>query len=263
MGIILLIGSCLPSIILGWIIYRKDYLEKEPKKLLFDLFLSGISAIFLTLLISIATEILFSLLFKANSNNLFYTFIYTFLGIALVEEFSKWYFLKKKTWNNVAFNHIYDAIVYAVFVSLGFATIENILYVLQEKTLFVLIIRALTSVPIHAFCGVFMGYYYGMSKQASINNNQVLLDKNMKLSIFVPTLLHGFFDFCLLSGNIYFILIWLIFVITIYIISFKRVKIISKIEQNFINQENILYCMYCGTKVNGKYCSNCGVKIND
>ena len=85
-----------------------------------------------------------------------------FIGIALVEEGLKLWVLLRLTKNNREFNSIFDGIVYAVFVSLGFAAFENVLYVLQYGFSNALM-RAVTSVPGHTFFGVMMGYYYSFS----------------------------------------------------------------------------------------------------
>ena len=65
-------------------------------------------------------------------------------------------------WKSPSFNEKFDGIVYAVFVSLGFAAVENVMYVMdggfQTAT-----VRALTAVPAHAIFGVTMGYYLGIA----------------------------------------------------------------------------------------------------
>ena len=260
METLLLIIAVLPAVILGIIVYKNDNLEKESSKLLFKLLMGGLGAIALTLLFSLIFMILFPFFSESDNLNLFSLLIYCFIEVALIEEFSKWFFLKKITWNNSEFNHIYDAIVYASFVSLGFATIENIMYVLQAG-IFVGLGRAILSVPAHLFFGIFMGYFYGLSKQAEYNGNAKLSKKNMLLSILVPTILHGIFDYCLFSGLIPLIIFFLIFVIFLYIKAFKTLKRVSKVSSNF--KENIIdnaYCYNCGSKLNGMYCHNCGTK---
>ena len=230
---LLLILSILPALLLGKMVYNYDKVEKEPIGLLFKLFLSGIGAVTLTLILSFVLLIVFPGAENAENLNLITLIPYCFIFISLVEEGSKMLFLKRITWNNKEFNYIYDAIVYAVFVSLGFATLENFFYIIQSD-LFVAILRAILSVPGHAFFGVFMGYYYGLSKQAEINGNYKLSSKNMRLSLIIPVLLHGMFDYCLFSKNGYLVLVYFIFVITLYIKSFKKIKQLSRIEKSFV-----------------------------
>ncbi len=258
----LLILSILPSVILGIMIYKKDVVEKEPKKLLILLLLGGLGAAVLTLVISLLLDSFLPDFDDSMKVSELYLIIYTFIKIALVEEFSKWIILKKITWTNKEFNYIFDAIVYAVFIALGFATIENILYVTGTNGGFaVAILRALLSVPGHVFDGVFMGYYYGLSKQAEINGNKKIMKKNMILSLLLPTILHFIFDYLLTSNNDYLLIIYLVFVILLYINAFKRINQLSSITVSLDNNQNHKYCTNCGHEISGNFCSNCGCQV--
>ena len=258
---IALILAVLPSIVLGWFIWKKDKVEKEPFGLLVGLFFSGIGSVIVTLILSIFVYLL-PMCNPSTGTNLFELFFGVFIGIALVEEFSKWIFVKIVTWKNKEFTHIYDAVVYAVFVSLGFATVENLLYVLtSESALSVALSRAVLAVPLHVFCGVFMGYYYGLAKQSEINNRKDLVKKNLFLSVFVPTLTHGFYDFCLFTGNVWFFLAFLVFVVILYILAFRRINKLSKIQVPLKPVVANKYCTNCGTQAVGNYCAVCGTKI--
>lgn len=270
MDLILLL-SVLPSIILGRYIYNMDVVEKEPRGLLTGLFFAGVG----TIIPAFILEILFS--FLDDSTDPLVVFISCFCFIALIEEGLKWIALKLITWRNKNFTHIYDAIVYAVFVSLGFATVENILYCIQNG-FWVAIMRAVCSVPGHVFFGVFMGYYYGMAKQASINKQANLTKKNLLLSIFVPVFLHGIFDFCLMVNNVLALLFYLVFIVLLYVFAFKKVKQFSKVHRSFKNEIIIpkqdetgqsevkqvkKFCPYCGTIAQGDFCTNCGKDLRN
>ena len=256
---ILLGLSVLPSIILGYIVYKEDKVEKEPASLLMKLLFGGVIAAIMTVIISIVLEFIFPFL-TIESKTTIESVIEILFEVSFVEEFCKWIILKKVTWNNKEFNYLYDAIVYAVFVSLGFATIENILYVL-DGGLEIAILRSLLSVPGHVFYGVFMGYCYGMSKLGELNNNNKIKIKNMCLSIVIPTILHFIFDFCLTNPNITFLTIYLIFIVMLYILAFKKIIKISKIKKSIIPEQIILYCPNCRKRIVGKYCSHCGKQI--
>ena len=277
----LLFLSILPSSALGVMIYKKDIVEKESTGLLFKLFLGGaIGSVILTLLLSTVLEPIIPDLEDSN-NNFIYLAINTFFKVALVEEFSKWIFLKKITWKNKEFNYIYDAIVYAVFVALGFATIENIIYVLgSEGGISIAILRAILSVPGHAFDGVFMGYYYGLAKQAKINDNIKLFKRNMIFSLLIPVVFHFIFDYLLLSENSILLILYLVFIILLYINAFKRINKLSNITERLDKNDDInnnsyniveatyqtntinhRYCTNCGNLVNGNFCSICGKKV--
>ena len=274
----LLLGiSILPSIVLGLYIYKNDKVEKEPKSLLIKLFLGGIVSVILTLMSTSLFTRIFPILDYENSTNLLSLFISVFIGIALIEEVSKYIMLKKISWKSNDFRYIYDGIVYAVFVSLGFATIENILYVLNGG-ISVGIMRAILSIPAHAFFGIMMGLYYGMAKKATFLNNNNEETKNKKLAILIPTILHGIFDFCLFAEIDILVLFYLVFVIFLYINSFRIVKKMSLNNDYFVEQNNTIFnssnsiinvnlknenniCNNCGCIANGYYCENCGTKI--
>lgn len=255
--------AVMPSIIIGLLIYKADKKEKEPTSELIKAALMGVVAIIVTLIISFITGVT-----KISINNLnsIETILYTFLGIALVEEFSKWLCTYLFVKNNKNFNYLFDGIVYAVFVSLGFATIENVLYTFSGGVL-TGIIRAVTTVPSHAFYGIFMGYYLSRAKEAKIKNNNDSI-KYYSYSLITPTLLHGIFDSLLLLQNIFLLLIFIIFVIILYIISINKVKKLSLDECLFeedtttiLLTNEINYCSNCGTKIEGKFCINCGKEV--
>lgn len=253
---LLLFISVLPSIILGWYIYKNDRLEKEPKSLLIKLLFGGVGSVILTLVISGFILAFFPMFESYEGLDTFELFIYAFIVVALVEEFSKWIFLKLITWKNKEFGHIYDAIVYAVFVSLGFATLENILYVLNGG-LATGLMRAVLSVPGHAFFGVFMGYYYGIAKKHEIVNEKSKSLKHLFFSILIPVILHGIFDFCLMSGSIKLFIVYLLFVIGLYIYAFMTVKKVASVQTRLYTR----FCTRCGTKAIAKFCPYCGNKI--
>lgn len=251
----LLFISILPVFLIGNYIYRKDS-EKEPTKLLVKLFFSGIGSFFLTLIITLIISFFNpGILSDESSLDLFSLLIHVFLGIALVEEFSKWIFAYRIGFNNKEFDQNYDIIVYSVFVALGFACIENIFYVF-DRGFVTGIFRALFAVPGHACDGVFMGYYLSLAKFYIINGNKSLYRRNLFLSLFIPILFHGFYDYCLFSRNIYLILLFFIFIVTLYIFTFKRLKKVSLSNRKF--HYSYKFCPNCGTPVNSDVCSVCG-----
>lgn len=227
---ILLIVSLIPVFLLGLYIYKKDSV-KEPKSLLVGLFASGFVAAFITIAISILFMVLFPEFYLTDNYSKFnFTtlFILIFSQIALVEEFSKWIMIRNLGYNNRDFDQIYDIIVYSVFVSLGFAAIENIFYVL-DGGLFLGIYRGVFSVPGHAAFGVLMGYFLGLAKLASLNNNKSLYIKNMIFSVLVPAFCHTVFNFCLMTESIYFLLVFLGFVIILYVVAILKINQFSDI----------------------------------
>ncbi len=221
-----IIISIIPSLILGYYIYNMDKVEKEPKGLLTKLFVGGILALLLTLLISDDLKLLLPNLMNADSKSIGVLFFYNFIGVALLEELCKWFFLGVCSWRDKNFNFLFDGIVYSAFVALGFATLENVLYsIAYSGELTVLLLRAVLSVPAHLFFGIYMGYFYGKAKMLKYNKKRYI--PTLLLSLLVPFILHGFFDFCLSMEHKIYTIIYIIFMIVLYIISLKRVSKVS------------------------------------
>ena len=143
----LLLLAIAPVMIVVIFIYYKDKFEKEPIPFLFKTFLLGASA---SVLITVVLHFLAnSVLPLVDSKSIFQQLIKAFVIVALVEEFSKYIIVRYFTQNKREFNEPFDGIVYAVMVSMGFAGLENVLYVYQYGVT-TGITRAFTAVPAHA-----------------------------------------------------------------------------------------------------------------
>ena len=220
---ILLILALLPAALLTVYIYKKDRLEREPVQLIFRLLgLGAFSCLPASALELGITKLISS--FRLQ-NPYFAVFLESFVVAALCEELVKYYFLKRTTWRSASFNYQFDAIVYAVSVSLGFAALENVLYVSQSG-LATGVMRAVTSVPGHAIFGVFMGYFYGYAKLAEQQGRASESREYLALSVLVPLLLHGVYDFLAFSMSLSEI--WMIpfmaFLALLYFIGLHRVN---------------------------------------
>ena len=249
--------SVLPIFLIGMFIYKKDR-EKEPSELLMKLCLGGIGSCFLVLILSSVLGLIFTMFFAdTNDLNLIELVVYAFVCVALVEEFCKWIVAYKISYNDKDFDEFYDAILYCMFVALGFACFENLLYV-YENGIGTGVVRTLLAVPGHACDGMFMGYYFGLSKLGALNNRKDLKIKNLVLSILVPTIMHGVYDYCLFTQRTVFIVLFLIFVVCIYVYVFKKIKKISSINRRMKYKDN--YCPNCGHIVDGNFCPICGRK---
>lgn len=219
---ILILAAVLPSIILLLKVYRYDRLERENPRLILILIFSGIfSTIIATILESLGSYIL-SYFF--NEKTQLYNIIFYYIVVALSEETSKYILLRRKTWNNIEFNCKYDAIVYAVSVSMGFALWENILYVFRFglSTAFT---RAFTAIPGHASFSIFMGLWYGISKKYSNEGSSFLALVSTILSLLVPILLHGTYDyFCSYISTYTSVFVFILFIAILFTLSYIVVK---------------------------------------
>jgi len=181
-----------PGIAICLYIYFKDKHEKEPVKLLVISFIFGILSVIPALILSlIGSEIIG---FEAQSTNFLFSLISCVVGIGLVEEFSKYIFVRYYTYKKDDFNEPFDGIVYCVMVSMGFATFENIIYVYQGGET-VAWLRMFSAVPMHAVFAIIMGYYMGIQKFYGKRYYALI-------GLGYAALLHGIYDFVLFNPDI-------------------------------------------------------------
>ncbi len=226
--IILLAAAVLPAAFLLYRVYQMDTIEKEPWSILRKLLLWGaLSGIPAALVESLLTGVVQNLL---EEGTLLYNFVFGFIVAALVEESFKFFFLYKFTFKSPHFNYRFDGVVYAVFVSMGFAILENILYVFQGG-LGVAISRALLALPLHAACGVYMGIAYGQQKVNSLYK-PASFGSVARACLPVPILIHGFYDSCAFSAEKYpiFLLVFVVFVILVFILTLRQLKKASQTD---------------------------------
>lgn len=226
--IIYLAAALLPALFLMRYIYRKDTVEKEPKGMLVGLVFLGVAAALVAVILeTLGTSILSRFLEEGDPAH---TIVLAFLVVALVEEGAKFLFLFWRTWRDPNFNFRFDGIVYAVFVSLGFAAFENISYVMGYG-LGTAVARALLAIPAHMGFAVFMGYFYARAKRCSDQGNARGRRRNLWAALLFAVLLHGFYDACALLGTLLSALLFVAFVIAMYIIVIRMVKRESKNDQ--------------------------------
>ncbi|MBQ9922545.1 MAG: PrsW family intramembrane metalloprotease [Clostridia bacterium] len=267
--IILVITALVPAIALGAYVYIKDRAEKEPVPLLIGLFLSGIAIIPFVLLVSGPLSALIEGIFipfatetEAGyelNNFLFiiYTAFDTFIGVALVEEGFKWLALLLITKKSKNFNSLFDGVIYAVFVSLGFAAAENVMYVLQNG-MGNAVMRAVTAVPGHVFDAVIMGYFYSLWKiYSTADRYETTLQlqnpsakeaisgkKYLGMSILMPVLAHGFYDFCCFMNGVQYLVIFIVFLVFLYIYCFSKINSMSKNDVSITRLAKKLFGQY-------------------
>ncbi|MCL1895843.1 MAG: PrsW family glutamic-type intramembrane protease [Clostridiales bacterium] len=182
----LLLAAVFPVIIFLVYIYRKDTV-REPGKLVLKCFFLGCVATLPIIFIELAVDA-----FNVFDSVLLRSLYDAFVVAALVEEGFKLLFLYLIVWKRREFNQYFDGIVYAVFISLGFALVENIFYVI-DLGMGAAIMRAILSVPGHGLFGVMMGYYFSLARFTPMKRKRLLF-----LSFLSPLLFHGLYDFFLM-----------------------------------------------------------------
>ena len=184
---LLLTAAAFPVMILLYVIYQKDH-EKEPLSLLLKCLVGGC----FSTIVSLAFSLPLGLLGDLFPGPFLSSFHMSFFGAAIPEEIAKFLVLYFLVWKSKELNHHYDGIVYAVFISLGFALVENILYVM-EGGMNVAIARAVLSVPGHGLDAVLMGYYFSLARFHEGPKRHEFMIKALVL----PILFHGGYDFLL------------------------------------------------------------------
>ncbi|PKP18170.1 MAG: PrsW family intramembrane metalloprotease [Bacteroidetes bacterium HGW-Bacteroidetes-21] len=223
---ILLLISLAPVITILLYVYFRDKYEKEPIGQLLKGFFSGL----LVFVICVFVELLISALY--SSGNVYVKAFYDgFIVAGFTEELFKFLAVMLLFWHNRNFNEKFDGIVYSVFVSLGFAATENIFYVF-EGGLSVGILRAFTAVPAHALFGIIMGFYIGLARFDEKRSGLLLWS-----GFFYAWIFHGLYDFLLMTGNAWFVLLEIPFMIFLIRKALIRMRRLSA-ESVFIKTDN-------------------------
>ena len=206
----LIISATIPPLLILLFIYRNDLYEPEPHKLLLKTFFIG----FIITIPMVIIELITADIFKN-------ILMYSVFGIALVEEGIKYLTLIYYNYPKKDFNEPYDGIIYSVVLTMGFALVENIIYVVgYDSGGDVALLRMISSIPLHATCGIVMGYFLGKSKIENKNKKQ-----NMSLAIIIPIIIHGFYNYFIFIEIFAFSLI---IVILGVVYSLKAIKIHQK-----------------------------------
>lgn len=181
------IGAILPSFLLLWYFYKHD-LHPEPRGVLIKTFLFGVLIVVPTVVVTLPVM----LLMPTPESPLLHALLVAFFCAAIPEEFFKFVVITRYSMRDPAFNEPMDGVVYGVVASLGFATLENVIYVVGGGWP-VALTRAFSAVPMHAFLGAILGYYVGQAwciAQSRASGWQ---------GLWLAILLHGLYDFGLLT----------------------------------------------------------------
>jgi RsiW-degrading membrane proteinase PrsW (M82 family) len=201
MDLLPLFIATVPVVVLLAYFWHRDGGEKEPWPLMRRVFICGIFITIPAGLFEYAIEQLGASYW--NEHLLLYAFILPFVFTALPEEFAKLFVVRQVAYEHKKFNEIMDGITYTVIASLGFALFENVMYTINYGNE-VGFLRAFTAVPAHALFSGVMGYIIGCAKFAKTKAEE---KKLFRRALFIGVLFHGLYDFLLMSGIPYLILL--------------------------------------------------------
>ena len=185
--------AILPSILLLLFVVGKNKQRRNPTSLLVWLAVLGaVSAIPAVIVEILGSGLLYML--GLGPSSAMYNFVECFFIVAMIEELGKFLGMLLMTWKNKNFDHSYDGVIYGVCSSLGFATLENVIYVFQGG-IGTGIMRAVSAVPLHCACGVVMGFLYAKAREDANNGESAF--GNLLLAYVCPLGIHGLYDFVL------------------------------------------------------------------
>lgn len=202
-----------PGVALLAFFYLKDRVNSEPLSMVFRSFITG------GLLVIPIMFLEYTFVIEGVGQS---PFVKSFLLTGLMEEFVKWFIFLYTIYKHVFFDEHYDGIVYGVSISLGFATVENLLYLLANGIEYAFG-RALFPVSSHALFGVIMGFYFGKSKFKRKHPKQMIA-----IALILPAVLHGLYDFILSAVQSNWLYVMVPFMIMLWALALRKVKLANQ-----------------------------------
>jgi len=257
-----------PSAFLLWHFYNADKYKRESKRLLGGTFLLGALATIPAIIIETIIGV------PPTGAGVLVVFAYFLFGVGLVEELMKFLSIRIYAYRAREFDEPMDGIVFGVAAALGFATIENLLAVYRYGVA-AAIIRAIVSVPGHAFWGAIVGFYLG---EAKTRKRWLLALQGLAIAVF----LHGLFDTLeeTISNPIIGFILLLALVWIVYFKVVKKEIAQAELESRYreppistgstdtgrlkgSTQIVVKFCGHCGTpaQAGAKFCYNCGQRL--
>jgi protease PrsW len=217
-----------PGIFICLFIYAKDSYNREPPLLLLWSFVLGMLSTIPAVIIQLATG---DAPGQIGATAVGATAFFAYCIVGLSEEASKFFMLRVFLYKRKAFDDPFDGIIYAVMVGMGFATLENILYVMQHGYA-TGVLRMFLSVPAHGTFAVLMGYFTGLAKFNPAKRMLYFL-----LAVLLPVLFHGTFDFFLFLGQTVLHIAGAIasFLIALFL-SFKAIRHKQQLSRAYMEQ---------------------------
>ena len=274
---VLFVISILPVFIIAVVLYVIDK-EKEAIGTMFKFYALGLLAAVMAVIVELFVQI-------DTNGDIILIFIDCFFGISLIEESAKLVSLRLGLAHEKSYDNFYDSIIFATAVSLGFAGIENLLYVLfssfQSLSLGIGtgLLRAFLAVPGHVIFSIYMGYFLDKAVGARVKGKSPAVYN--ALALIVPTILHGIYDFFCFTltgqspGYLLLFVLYIAFMyisgVTLVVIGAKRSNIpfipnanlYRQFQNNHYTQVSsapaqVRTCINCNSPISGNFCSQCG-----
>ncbi|MGE0267360.1 MAG: PrsW family intramembrane metalloprotease [Candidatus Omnitrophota bacterium] len=212
-----LTAAVAPALVILWYFYKQDQAKPEPKRLVLRVFFFGILSTIPLLLLDMLLTNHWQIYLKMPG--IIYEIFTAYIQAGFFEELVKLLVVLTVVYRHRHFDEVTDGIIYTITASLGFACLENILYV-TGRPLAVAVARALTAVPFHAVCSGVMGYYVGRARFTRYKSLEIRL---ILTGFILSVLLHGTYNFLLFLSPFFGSLYSMIIIPVIYL-AFKRVQ---------------------------------------
>ncbi len=219
-------AAIIPSLFLLLYLHVVDRFTQKPKHIWFTFGLGVLCAIFMSFLIYPIDSV-----FSKISAPLPYALAWATLGSAIPEESMKMLVIILYCSRRNSFENKMDGIVYGATASLGFATLENIFYVI-ETDIYTAVVRGLSAVPSHAMDGAIMGYFL-----VKAHINKTAKYSNLIIAWLLPVGLHALYNFPLfLTEGIYKSgsYVWWVMFLFFMAITFTAIWIEYQLVKRFI-----------------------------
>lgn len=216
--------AIIPALFLVRYYYKQDSLKKEPKGLIIKVFFLGVLSTIPVIIIELLLGE-FNKMLQIRTIQ-FYAFK-AFVVAAFSEELIKFLVIRIYPFRKTAFDEVMDGIVYTITASLGFACLENVIYVINGG-IATAVIRAFSAIPLHALAAGVMGYYIGEAKFAA--NKKVRIRFFVK-GLIIAIIIHGLYDFVLFISPITGFWVSLLIIPILYIayrVLRKKIKIAKR-----------------------------------
>ena len=222
-----ILGGVLPVLVWLWFWLREDKLHPEPRKYIFLAFVFGIISAVLVLPVE---EFLSKFLPEAG--------LIPIVIFSFAEEIFKYFSAYFSSLRKRYLDEPIDAIIYMIVIALGFAALENTLFLLHSikttggnlpQAFLVGNMRFIGATLLHTISSGIIGLFIALS----FYKNKVLKKEYLLVGITLSVILHSFFNFFIIKTKgremfVMFILIWVIVIFLIFL--FEVVKKIKKIE---------------------------------
>ena len=178
-----------PGAALFLFFYLRNRYKQEPLRPLVITFLYGAAALLPSMMNSLSLQRITG--WRSTTPNVLHALLGALLIVGLIEEGCKYLVVRFYAYRQPGFTEPYDGIMYSISAALGFATLENVLYVISGGAS-TGVLRAFLSVPSHAFDAVLMGFFVGEAKFARDDRAANWL---CALGLILAVVAHGLYDF--------------------------------------------------------------------